>query len=190
MSIKKTLRGCYKSILKFFRIHRFRYHQNQILNEIEQDQILSHPGFHKSARLIGENISISHPEKMEMGEGSCLHDNSFLETRGGLSIGRYVHIGRNLNLFTSNHNYQSQESIPYDKNDILKPVVIEDFVWIGSSVNIAPGVTIGEGAVVGMGAVVVNNVPRCAIVGGNPAKVIGQRDESLFEKLKSEQKYY
>ena len=53
-----------------------------------------------------------------------------------------------------------------------------------------PGVTIGEGAVVGAGAVVTKNVPALAIVGGNPAKVIGQRNSQIFEKLKSEDKLY
>jgi maltose O-acetyltransferase len=171
-------------------LHRVSLYLNQFFIEIEHDRILSHSGFHKSVNLIGENITITHPEKMTMGEGSCLHENSFLETRGGLSIGRYVHIGRNLNVFTSNHNYRSEESIPYDAKNILEQVVIKDFVWIGSSVNIAPGVTIEEGAVVGMGSVVVKDVPKYAIVGGNPAIIIGQRDKKVFENLKSKYKYF
>jgi len=35
--------------------------------------------------------------------------------------------------------------------------------------------------------VVVKDVPRCAIVGGNPAKVIKYRDIEHFEKLKANQ---
>ena len=32
-------------------------------------------------------------------------------------------------------------------------------------------------------SVVVKSVPKCAIVGGNPAKIIGYRDIELYDKL-------
>ena len=40
-----------------------------------------------------------------------------------------------------------------------------------------PGVIIGEGAIVAGGSVVTKDVPKGAIVGGNPAKVIGWTEE-------------
>ena len=48
--------------------------------------------------------------------------------------------------------------------------------------------TVEEGAVVGMGAVVTKNVPKYAVVGGNPLKIIKFRDTERYEKLKSEHK--
>lgn len=45
---------------------------------------------------------------------------------------------------------------------------------IGSNATIIGGVTIGAHAVVGAGAVVTKDVPPCAIVAGNPAKVLKQ----------------
>ena len=44
--------------------------------------------------------------------------------------------------------------------------------------------TIGEGAVIGMCAVVTKDVPSCAVVGGNPAKVLKYRDIDTYNKLK------
>ena len=70
-----------------------------------------------------------------------------------------------------------------------KQVIIDDYVWIGSDVIISGNVHIGEGAIVAIGSVVVKDVPRCAIVGGNPAKIIKYRDVEHFEKLKAEGKY-
>ena len=54
---------------------------------------------------------------------------------------------------------------------------------------ISGNVHIGEGAIVAIGSVVVKDVPRCAIVGGNPAKVIKYRNTEHFDRLKVEEKF-
>ncbi len=55
-------------------------------------------------------------------------------------------------------------------------VVIGRDVWLGVRATVVAGVTIGEGAVVAAGAVVTKDVPRGAVVGGVPARVIGWRE--------------
>lgn len=127
--------------------------------------------------------------KFKIHATSHLKSDTFIECSGGVEIGKYFHVGRGLTIFSSNHNYRSAKSIPYDEVDILKPVVIEDCVWIGSNVSIVPGVRIGEGSVVGMGAVVTKDVPPGSIVGGNPAKIIGNRDMATYLRLKAEEIY-
>lgn len=87
------------------------------------------------------------------------------------------------------HDYDNGDKIPYGKTFTKKQVIIDDFVWIGSDVIVSGNVHIGEGAIVAIGSVVVKDVPRCAIVGGNPAKIIKYRDVEHFEKLKAEGKY-
>lgn len=59
--------------------------------------------------------------------------------------------------------------------NISSPIQIGDDVWIGVQAVILAGVTIGDGAIVAAGAVVHENVKPYAIVGGVPAKVIGER---------------
>jgi acetyltransferase-like isoleucine patch superfamily enzyme len=61
--------------------------------------------------------------------------------------------------------------------------VIGNRVWIGYGAIILPGLTIGEGAVVGAGAVVTKDVEPFAIVGGNPARKIGERARELNYRL-------
>ena len=63
---------------------------------------------------------------------------------------------------------QRHEKRPEDD----RGVVIEDDVWVGTRAIILHGVTIGRGAIVAAGAVVTNDVPRYAIVGGSPARVL------------------
>jgi maltose O-acetyltransferase len=57
----------------------------------------------------------------------------------------------------------------------MAPVKIGNYVWICARAIILKGVTIGDNAIVGAGALVTKDVPENAIVGGNPAKVIGMR---------------
>jgi acetyltransferase-like isoleucine patch superfamily enzyme len=107
---------------------------------------------------------------------------------GRVEIGDYFHSGDGCQIITHVHNYEG-EAIPYDATMINKPVTIEPFVWFGSNVLVLGGVRIGEGAIVQAGAVVVRDVPRCAIVGGNPATVFKTRDVARFERLKAEGKF-
>jgi len=55
-------------------------------------------------------------------------------------------------------------------DDEVRPVVIEDNVWIGTSAIIMPGVTIGQGSIVAAGAVVTMDVPPNTMFAGNPAR--------------------
>lgn len=118
-------------------------------------------------------------------ETSHIKSATFIECTGGVAIGRYFHPGRGLTIFSVNHNYQTAKRIPYDDVDIRLPVVVGDCVWCGANVTILPGVTIGEGAVIGACSVVTKDVPRCAVMGGNPARVLKYRDIEHFERLKA-----
>lgn len=133
---------------------------------------------------------IGNARNFKIDKTSHLKSGTFIEAQGGVTIGRYFHVGRGLTIFSGNHDYESSESIPYGSKSILKPVVIEDFVWCGANVTILPGVKIGEGAIVGAGSVVVKDVPKYAVVAGNPAKVLKYRNIEQFEKLKQQGKFF
>lgn len=105
-------------------------------------------------------------------------------------IGRFCHFGQGLTIYAFNHNFEDSSKIPYDEKIIVKNVLIKDFVWIGANVTIVPGITVGEGAVIGAGSVVTKDVPDCAVVGGNPAKILKYRDLDKFYKLKLEGKFF
>ena len=135
-------------------------------------------------------IRLLHPKSIRIGQHTIINPDSVLDCAGSITIGMYCHFGRGLTIYSTNHDFRSDRFIPYGKNDIVKPVIIEDFVWIGANVSICPGIIIGEGAIIGMGAVVTKNVDRMAIVGGNPAKLIGNRNETEFYKLKVAQQFH
>ena len=62
-------------------------------------------------------------------------------------------------------------------------IEVFDNVAIGSDVTILYGTKIGPNAIVAAGSVVTKDVPEGAIVGGNPARIIGRVDD-LIEKRK------
>lgn len=109
---------------------------------------------------------------------------------GKVTFGDNFHSGEECMIVTQNHNYDKGEAIPYDSTFEYKEVVIENNVWFGNRVIVVGNITIGEGAIIAAGAVVTRNVPKCAIVGGNPAKVIKYRDVEHYEKLKAEGKFH
>lgn len=135
--------------------------------------------------FICEEVVIRQPDRMSMGDSSYIGSRCFIDARGGFRIGRYSGIGANSTILTTEHRYVSAKTIPFDDIRMVKPVIIEDFVWIGMDVRICSGIRIGEGAIVGLGSVVTRDVPPFAIVMGNPARVIGYRDVDNFSELKN-----
>ena len=86
--------------------------------------------------------------------------------------------------------FQSANLIPYDEVELLKSVKIGVAVWLGYGAVVMPGVELADGCIVAAGAVVTRSFHKGSIVGGNPAKIIKQRDVKAFDKLAAEEKYY
>lgn len=129
----------------------------------------------------GKNVNIE--RRVFFGSGSTIRvgDDSGLGVAAKLSphvtIGKNVLMGEDVLVLTQNHSYRSaRELIGRQGYSEVEEVVVGDDVWIGSRAIILPGVCLGTGAVVGAGSVVTKNVEPYAVVGGNPARVIGCRE--------------
>jgi maltose O-acetyltransferase len=124
-------------------------------------------------------IRFYEPKHIRVGEDSVIGEHSVLDGRDKLIIGNHVDIASEVMIYNAEHDIQSEHFDP-----ITAPVVIEDYVFIGPRAIILPGITIGRGAVVGAGAVVTKNVAPMKVVGGVPAKEIGERTvKELHYKL-------
>jgi maltose O-acetyltransferase len=114
--------------------------------------------------------SFFEPRNIEIGEDSKIGDHVFLDGRAQLVIGSHVDIASGVMIYNSEHDLESPEFAAREEK-----VEIGDYVFIGPRAIILPGVTVGRGAVVAAGAVVTKSVPKFTIVGGVPAKPIGER---------------
>jgi acetyltransferase-like isoleucine patch superfamily enzyme len=110
------------------------------------------------------------PHGISIGDDTIIGFRCFLDGRGHLVIGNHVDIASEVMIYTSEHDIHAD-----DFHAISAPIEIGDYVFIGPRAIILPGVKIGKGAVVAAGAVVTKDVPEYAVVGGVPAKIIGER---------------
>ena len=110
------------------------------------------------------------PSGISIGGDTIVGDHAFLDGRAPLVIGSHVDIASSVMIYNSEHDLNKE-----DFSAKLGPVEIGDYVFIGPRAIILPGVKIGKGAVIAAGAVVTKDVTDFAIVGGVPAKAIGER---------------
>ena len=128
--------------------------------------------------------------------GCTIGDNTkvgaFVEIQKGVVIGKNCKISSHTficegvtiqdSAFIGHHVVFINDKFPASVNEVgdLKtdagwsviPTVVEAEAAIGSNSTILCGVTIGKNAVIGAGSVVTKDVPRGAVVCGNPAKIL------------------
>ncbi len=110
------------------------------------------------------------PKNISIGEGTIIGDHAFIDGRAKVKIGKHSDIASQIMIYNSEHDLSNPTFVATEE-----PVTIGDYCFIGPRVIIMPGVTVGDGAVIAGGAVVTKDVPAGVIVGGVPAKIIGDR---------------
>lgn len=111
---------------------------------------------------------------VRIGAFSTVGNDAFLDGRYGIEFGDNVTLGGDVSVFTAEHD-------PMNSGFAVSgaPVRIGSYAYIATRAIILPGVSVGEGAVVAAGAVVVKDVAPYTIVGGVPAREIGERSREL-----------
>lgn len=134
-------------------------------------------GFLRAAGMrIGRSVgmlrgtTVVRPDQIEIGDHCIIGFQCFLGGEGGLYIGNNVNIASFSVLLGGWHDINDPRFTAE-----LRPTVIEDYAWLATRAIVMAGVRIGRGSVVGAGAVVTRDVPPYTVVGGVPAKPIGER---------------
>lgn len=129
------------------------------------------------------DFEIGYPENLKIHDHVRLGFRTFINARGGVEFKSGTVTGSDIMIFSFNHIYEQDETIPFSNWDSMKPVLIEENCWIGAKALILPGVTIGYGCVVAGGAVVTKSFPPLSVIGGNPAKILKMRDKATYDRM-------
>lgn len=137
-----------------------------------------------SHSTFGRGTILWAPNKMNIGNN--VYIGKYCTLQADIEMGNNIDIANNVGLIGKyDHDFSkvgvSIKDAPwigdafYDFKGKNQKIVIEDDVWIGYGAIVFTGVKINRGAVIAAGSVVTHDVPPYAIVGGNPARMLGWR---------------
>lgn len=133
---------------------------------------------------IHPSVLIRNPEFISIGNNTNINHGCKLFGGGGITIGSNTMIAYDVKVFSDSRNYKTQHLLKSEKGRIKKEVFIGDDVWIGAGSIILPGVIVADHAIVAAGSVVTKKVNEWEIIGGNPAKPIGNRYNTIASNIK------
>ncbi len=138
-----------------------------------------HINLHSPVKLFveGEGAEIRIGDKTRI-HGTCIHAFE------SVIIGKGCLIAGNCQIIDSNGHDLSFPNVEdrINTTGISRPVIIEDYVWIGANSIVLPGVTIGRGSVISANSVVVRDIPPMVVAGGNPAIIIKEYTEDECQR--------
>lgn len=136
--------------------------------------------FRKLTR-ISSTATLTHKDKIAMGDQVWVWHHSIIDGSGGVEIGDGVQIGAWCGIFSHSSHISirllGEHYIHHTQDDragyIRAPVSIGSYTFLGAKALVMPGAKIGRGCLIAPGAVVSGAIPDFAIAKGDPAKVVG-----------------
>ena len=158
---------------------------------------------------INEHTFIGCPESTSMGDHIAIdwgfycttplelkdwiHIGPYCTIIGGktskCTIGNFVGIAAGCRIICASDDYSGEGIvIPFVPTQYRKftvaPVVVEDYVTLGTNVIVMPGVTLAEGTAVGAGAIITRSTEPWGFYFGSPARKMKTRSKKLLEYAK------
>lgn len=114
------------------------------------------------------------PWNLALGHNACLGPDVICYNQAMVTLEDNVTVSQYSYLCTAGH--ESDKMNTADAGLIIAPITLKKGVWVGTRAFIGMGVVVGENAIVGATASVFKDVEPMTIVGGNPAKLIKNRE--------------
>lgn len=114
--------------------------------------------------LIKPSVQVKFPWKLSIGDHSWIGEGVWIDNLERVEIGANVCISQGALLLTGNHDYRKPS---FDL--IVKPIVLEEGVWIGARAVVCPGVTARSHAVLSVGSVATRDLDAYGVYQGVPA---------------------
>ncbi len=159
------------------------------VRRIQRRIAISGPVVYKSGLRVGAGATISSTHHLEIGKNVSIGPRSVVQVSG--TIGDFVMIARAVQIVGKEDHSSGEVGVPMiystwvgDRELADRDTVqIGRDVWIGASSVVLSGVEIGEGSIVAAGSVVTKDVAPFSIVGGNPARFIRKRFQSVGDEV-------
>lgn len=121
--------------------------------------------------VIKPAVNIKYPWFLEIGDHVWIGENVWIDNLAPVTIGNHACISQGAMLLTGNHDYRRSS---FDL--MIKPIVLEEGVWIGAQSVVCPGVTCHSHAVLSVGSVATRPLDAYGIYQGNPAVFVRKRE--------------
>ena len=120
---------------------------------------------------VGRWCVLKNIDCLSVGDNVSIHDQCYIDAKGGVTIGSNVSIAHQSSILSFEHSF-NDSAIPIKYQPlILKPIVIEDDVWIGAGVRVLGGLSIGYKTVIGANSVVTSSISHGVYVGAPCRKI-------------------
>lgn len=143
--------------------------------------------------LIGDHVQIDgnafSSGRVHENPVLTIGDRTELGYKCAISVGKSVQIGNDCMIaagcfIADNNGHPMDPDARRNKNPVtdgdVKPIVIEDNVWIGTGCVILKGVTIGKGSIIAANSLVTRSVPPHSIVMGVPGKIVVREIDKIY----------
>ncbi len=120
--------------------------------------------------LIKPFVNIKYPWQLELGDHIWIGEHVWIDNLAKVTIGSHVCLSQGAFLLTGNHDFTKTS---FDL--IIKPIILEEGVWIGANAIVCPGVVCSDHSLLTVGSVATSNLISFGIYAGNPAVKIKDR---------------
>lgn len=124
---------------------------------------------------MGSQVTLLNPHALRVGDDVYVARGSWLNAMGGLELEDQVVLGPYVVISTLQHVFKDH-SVRFG-GSTAAPVSIGRGSWLAAHVSVKCGTRVGSGNLVAANACVVKDTPDHVVVGGVPAKVLGENKD-------------
>ncbi|MBL4652371.1 MAG: colanic acid biosynthesis acetyltransferase WcaF [Flavobacteriales bacterium] len=120
--------------------------------------------------VIKPKVNIKYPWKLTIGTNTWIGEEVWIDNLDVVEMGANVCVSQGALILSGNHDYSKSA---FDL--VVKPIVIEDGVWIGAKSIVTQGVVCKNHSVLAVNSVASSDLEPYSVYKGNPAEKIRDR---------------
>lgn len=131
-----------------------------------------------SRATSGTNIKLTGEDLKTVYLSFATSGGCYYQGLNGIEIAGGTIWSYNCCFVSANHSFKD-----LNKHEVVDPIKIGKYVWLGANCVVLPSVNIGDYTIVGAGTIVNKDIPAYSIAVGNPARVVAKRCPTCLDKI-------